>query len=185
MRINPRHWKPLIPAHALGLIAGAGAFLYSPQADAANNAALAPPALGAEAPGWTLEDPEGEKHSLEDYRGKVVVLDFWATWCGPCKKVMPDMQKLHEKHKDQGLVVIGMNAWERGDAPAYMKQQGFDYKLLLNADDAAQKYGVRGIPAFFVIAPDGKLAWHGTGSGKTTHDNMVRAIERELNKIAY
>lgn len=175
----------ILPALALGLIAGAAAIIPGVSANAANNTMNAAPALNAELEGWTFKDEKGEAHSLSDYRGKIVVLDFWATWCGPCKKAMPGMQKMHEEYKDRGVVVIGMNTWERGDAAAFMKQKGYDYKMLLNTDSAAEKYGVRGIPAFFVVAADGKLAWQGTGGGKSTHDKIVRVVERELKKANY
>ena len=177
-----RYTNTIIPALALALIAGAATIVAAPGAVAANNNAA--PATGAAAPEWTLKDAEGDSHSLADYRGKVVVLDFWATWCGPCKKVMPEMQKMHEQYKDRGVVVIGMNGGERGGDPVgYMKQKGYDYKLLLNAETVMGDYGVRGIPAFFVIAPDGKLMWQGTGAGASTHKQLVQAVERELRKI--
>jgi len=172
----------LIPAAAIALIAGAATITATTTTAHANNLNAAP-AIGAMAPEFAFKDPEGETHALKDYRGKVVVLDFWATWCGPCRKVMPQMQELHEQYEDQGVVVIGMNVNENKDAAAFMKEQGYDYKLLLNAESSIQDYGVRGIPAFFVIAPDGKLAWSGSGSGANTHKNLVRAVKRELAKI--
>jgi len=174
----------ILPVLALGLIAAAGALNTGITADAANNAMLAAPEVGQEMSGWTFKDPEGVAHSLEDYRGKVVVLDFWATWCGPCRKIMPEMQKLHEKYQDRGVVVIGMNGGERGGDPAaFMKKKGINYTLLLNTEPAMQSYGVTGIPAFFVIDAEGKLAWKGVGGARSTHEKLVRAVERELDKI--
>ncbi|MCB9848216.1 MAG: TlpA family protein disulfide reductase [Phycisphaeraceae bacterium] len=177
-----RHRNTLIPAMALALLAGAATLISAPHATAANNNAA--PAIGAAAPAWTLKDPDGVEHSLADYRGKVVVLDFWATWCGPCKQAMPGVQKLHEDYKDRGVVVIGMNGSERGGDPAgYMKSKGFTYLLLLNSEEVMPDYGVRGIPAFFVIGADGKLAWQGSGSGEKTHKQLVQAVDLELKKI--
>src|SRR6266567_2066513 len=69
-------------------------------------------AIGATAPDWELSDADGKLQTLAQYRGKIVVLDFWATWCGPCAEVMPQMQKLHEKYKDKGVAVFGVSSWE-------------------------------------------------------------------------
>ncbi len=176
-----RNKAALIPAAVLALIAGAATITATSTSAVANNLNNAAPAIGAMAPEFAFKDTEGETHALEDYRGNIVVLDFWATWCGPCKRVMPEMQKLHEDYKDRGVVVIGMNGNERGGDPAaYMEKQGYDYQLLLETESSWQDYGIRGIPAFFVIAPDGKLVWSGTGAQKSTHDNLIRAVKRQL-----
>src|SRR5215216_2507820 len=82
-------------------------------------------AVGDAAPDWKLTDPRGRAHTLAEYRGKVVVLDFWATWCGPCTRVMPRLEKLHRKYGAQGLVVFGINSFETGDPAAMMKKKGY------------------------------------------------------------
>jgi len=114
---------------------------------------------GTIAPDWTLLDATGRKVTLSQLKGKVVLLDFWATWCTPCKMVMPSIQKLHEKYAKQGLVVIGINAYERGGDPVkYMKDQNFNYTLLLKGDDVAQAYKVESIPSMYIIDKQGKIA---------------------------
>lgn len=123
------------------------------------------PQSGGPAPDWTLKDAEGKDVTLSDLRGKVVVMDFWATWCPPCRAVMPSLQKLHEKYKDQGVLVLGMNCWESGDAKAHMKENGFTYGLMLNADEVAKAYGVNAIPTLVVVGPDGKVAHRSVGAG--------------------
>src|SRR5947199_8917493 len=80
-------------------------------------------AVGATAPDWELSDADGKLQTLAQYRGKIVVLDFWATWCGPCAEVMPQMQKLHEKYKDRGVTVFGVSSWEKNDPGVLMKEK--------------------------------------------------------------
>ncbi|MFN7314200.1 MAG: TlpA family protein disulfide reductase [Phycisphaerae bacterium] len=120
---------------------------------------------GSDAPDFSLATPSGAKKTLADYKGKVLVLDFWATWCGPCKTAMPALQRLHEKYKDQPVAIVGMNAEgpEPGDPVAFKKESGYTYELLLQADAVSEAFKVRGLPTFYVIGPDGKVIWGGVG----------------------
>jgi thiol-disulfide isomerase/thioredoxin len=140
--------------------------------------------VGAEAPDWTLSTPDGTAVTLKSLRGKVVVLDFWAVWCGPCKKAMPGIQKLHEKFKDKPVVVYGIDTWERGnnDPAAYMKKSGFTYGLLLKGDAIAPAYGIRGIPVFYVIGVDGKVVYAAAGS--ENEGPLGPAVEQALKQVA-
>ncbi len=145
--------------------------------DKADDAALAGPKgvtwthdkkllkIGADAPDFTLKDPEGKAVSLKDFKGKVVVLDFWATWCRPCVTAMPALQRLHDKYKDKNVVIIGMNAEMQGngDPVKFKKDKGYTYKLLLKAEPSAQRYKVSGLPTFYVISPEAKIVWGGSG----------------------
>lgn len=111
-------------------------------------------------------------------KGKVYVVEFWATWCGPCRTVIPHVNALQEKHKDKGLVVIGQNVWQRGenvegDVAEFVKQMGSNmtYRVALDRDDAMsgiwmKAAGRGGIPSAFVVNREGKIAWIGyPGSG--------------------
>ncbi len=141
---------------------------------------MAGPQVGQVAPDWTLKDPQGKEHKLSDYRGKVVVLDFWATWCAPCRAAMPGVQSIHEKYGPKGGAVFGLNCWESGDAPGYMKEQKFTYGLLMQADEVAATYGVSGIPAIFVIGPDGKIIYRSVGF--EGEEALEAAVEKGLAK---
>jgi peroxiredoxin len=129
--------------------------------------------VGAMAPDFVTVDAGGKSVTLSDYRGKVVLLDFWATWCGPCIASMPHMQTLAQRYKDQGLVVLGSGT---EDAPAALKtwirRNQEKYPDILFAYDAAgrepqsaskSKYGVRGLPTHFVIDRDGRVVGRSTG----------------------
>ncbi|MFH1419250.1 MAG: redoxin domain-containing protein [Planctomycetota bacterium] len=116
--------------------------------------------VGQTAPIWELETTDGKTITLESLRGNVVVMDFWATWCGPCRMAMPGLQKLHERFKGQPVKVFGVNCRERSrnaDPAAFAKSLGLTYTQLLNGNAVAGAYGVRGIPCLYVIGKDGKI----------------------------
>lgn len=135
-------------------------------------------AVGEPAPEWTLVDASGAPHTLSEYRGKVVVLDFWATWCGPCIRTMPEIQKLHEKYLSNELIVFGVNTWEESNSSAYMKQQGFTYGLLLKGEDIAKAYRVNILPTLYVIGGDGKIVFRSIG----IHDKLSTFLSGYLER---
>lgn len=137
-------------------------------------------AFGSSAPAWTLPDASGKEHSLADYRGKIVVLDFWATWCGPCLKAMPEMQQLHNKFKDRGVVVIGVDTQDDGKLAAeYMKQKGYTYQLLLNGEKLTE-YNPRALPTLYVIGKDGKIIQAEVGYRTSSYEKLAELLERQL-----
>ena len=114
-------------------------------------------AVGKPAPDFTLKDVDGREVALKDLRGKAVLLNFWATWCEPCRDEMPHLEALHEAFKDKGLVVIGINATESAEiARKYFAEQGYTFQSLLDpAGDAYNKYGAGGYPGTVLIDKDG------------------------------
>jgi thiol-disulfide isomerase/thioredoxin len=131
--------------------------------------------VGDMAPDWQLSDALGETHTLSKYRGKVVVMDFWATWCGPCATIMPRIQKLHEKFGNREVVVFGVNSWERNDPVAVMKKKGYSYELLLKGEDIAEAYKVTTLPVVYIIGVDGKIIYCHEG---LDHKNLASVIEK-------
>ena len=114
--------------------------------------------LNHPAPDFELKTGAGEKVRLSDYRGKVVLLNFWATWCGPCRRELPTVAKLYGEFKDSGLVVFGVNDEDRSTAKKYLEKEGLALPFL---DDSSQKahrlYHVNAIPTVFLIDPQGKV----------------------------
>lgn len=141
------------------------------------------------APNFTLLDLEGNKVSLEDYKGKVVVLDFWATWCAPCIKSFPAMQLAVDRYKeDPDVQFLFINTWEQKDNPTPMVQQfmdkrGFNFLVLVDKKDAESKvnpvvesYGVMGIPAKFIIDGDGNIRHRLTGFTGGDNEEQVKEL---------
>jgi len=139
--------------------------------------------VGTMAPDWTLKTPGGEAVTLSKLRGKVVLMDFWATWCGPCKIVMPKLQKMHEKFEDQPFELFGVNIWERSDPVAFMKEKKYTYGLLMNGDKVAKQYRVRGIPTLYLIGPDGKILYATTGITPSHEKKLGELIRVTLKKM--
>jgi len=145
------------------------------------------PALGAGsmAPNWSLKDPKNKQYSLRDFQGKIIVLDFWATWCGPCRQAMPVLQKLQEKYGKNEVIIAGINTWESGDPVKYMQENGYSYLLLLNGDEVAKIYQVSGIPTLYVIGPDGKILYGEVGFEDNTeqfYSKLEQVIVSNLKK---
>jgi len=125
----------------------------------ANEAAFAGvPSEWKLAPDFTLASTDGKKIKLSNFRGKVVVLDFWATWCPPCKAEIPDFIKLYSKYKDDGFQMLGVSLDQGGlkDVVPFIKDYGINYPVVLGTEEIVSAYGgIRGIPTTFVIDKKG------------------------------
>ncbi len=107
---------------------------------------------------FTLEDLGGAKWTLKEQRGKVVVLNFWATWCPPCRKEMPDLETLYRQFKDQGLVILAISDEDHGKVKPFVTEQKVTYPILLDPGRTVNKlFQIEGIPKTFVYNRDGKL----------------------------
>jgi peroxiredoxin len=144
--------------------------------------------VGADAPDWKLPDPEGRTHSLSEYRGRLVLLDFWGTWCVPCRKTMPGIQSIYQRFKDRGVVVLGVTLGgdkageEAGDPVAFMKAHGFTYKILLKGDKMSPLYHVAVLPALYLVGDDGKIIHSEYGLREGAKEDLERIIEGYLRR---
>jgi len=142
--------------------------------------------VGKAAPPFKMKDVKGRTHTNKSLKGKVVLLDFWATWCGPCKAASPTMQALHKKYAKQGLVVVGANTFDGTDglakSKAYLKEHGYSFTFTYGNDKFAQSLGIRGIPAFVFIGKDGKVAEAQVGFGAELAAKFDATVKNLLAK---
>mgnify|MGYP003579184515 CR=1 FL=1 len=151
-----------------------------------------PVALSQEIRETTVKTLDGGSLKLSDYDNKVVVVNIWATWCGPCRQEMPDLVKLNQEYKSRGLVVLGLaTTYNERDDPEHVKQfiksQNVDYKILWDdgalAGPLVQSVNGRSvIPQSFVISRDGKIVKHFSGFNALSTPTLMRqAVEEALN----
>jgi peroxiredoxin len=111
------------------------------------------------APDFTLQDLSGRNVRLSDLRGKVVLVEFWATWCPPCRASIPVIEHLHRTYAEQGLVVLGISIDERWDTvQSFAREHGISYTVLKGSDAVSEKYLVRVVPTLFLVGKDGMIA---------------------------
>ena len=138
---------------------------------------------------FELEDQYGNIHRLEDYRGKTIFLNFWATWCPPCKAEMPDIQKLYEKSATEGedaVIVLGVAAPNMGqegseeEIAAFMEEKGYTYPVLMDTEgELFNSYGIMSFPTTFMIDRDGNV--FGYVSGMLSADMMDSIVRQTLD----
>ncbi len=114
------------------------------------------------APNFTLKDANGQSVSLADYKGKVVLLNFWATWCGPCGLEIPWFEQFEQQYKSQGFAVLGVSMDDDGwpAVKPYIAEHKINYRVLLGNDSVSQLYGgLDALPTTFIIDRDGNIAY--------------------------
>lgn len=137
---------------------------------------------GKAAPAFSLEAVDnGEMVALQQHRGEVVLLDFWATWCPPCKEQMPVLQNLHEDPALEGVKVLSINTDarspdRRAKVTRFLRQNSYTFQTLLDTGQAQSNYGVQSIPTLVVIGPDGKIQY--ARSGVHTEDSLRGIIAK-------
>ena len=164
--------------HALALLLALVAIATA--ADQAGVRAILQPATERKpAPEFTLKDSSGETVKLNDYRGKVVLLDFWATWCHGCKTEIPWYMEFQNKYKDKGLAVIGVSMDEDGwkSVKPFVEEQKMNYAVVIGNEALAKLYAVDALPLTLLIDRNGKIAVSHAGMvDKDGFENEIRVL---------
>jgi len=131
------------------------------------------------APELTLTDLGGQKLSLSDYRGKVVLLDFWATWCGPCRIEIPGLVELQRRYRDQGLQILGIAMDEDPHAVRqFYRDYKMNYPVAIGDESVAELFGgILGLPTSFVIGRDGRIR------GKHVGLTSISTFEMQIREL--
>ncbi len=167
------------------LIVAYGLFRFGrtmgPEPSEAAASSLKPEAARRPAPEFALKDADGKTVRLSDYKGKVVLLNFWATWCGPCKIEIPWFGELEQKYRDRGFAVLGVSMDEEGwdVVKPFTAELHVNYRVLLGNDETAQLYGgVDSLPTTFVIDQEGRIV--SVHLGLVSKSNYEDEIEQLL-----
>ncbi len=138
-------------------------------------------AVGGPAPEFTLPGSQGDEVRLSQWRGQVVVIDFWASWCKPCREELPALEALYQAQKDKGLVVIGVNLdEERTDALAFLKQHNVSFPIGFDPEGTmADTWELPKMPTSYIIDTEGKIV-HMHAGYETGDDQKIAAEISEL-----
>ena len=157
-----------------------GLFLLSGAAQSAEQASEEQPL----APEFTLQSLAGGELSLSDFRGKLVLLNFWATWCMPCRQEMPSMEQLWQKYQNQGLVILAVSTDEGGPKRVqnFVKKLKLSFPVALDPDSkVSDVYQVSGLPVSYLVDREGHLLAEITGSEDWMSEKALRNIESLLS----
>jgi peroxiredoxin len=179
---NYKRRKQLAQRQVQGTLTPETANNQSVQQDVAADEGL-PDLRGKRAPEFSLRSVDGKKVSLSDYKGKAVLINFWATWCAPCKIEMPYLVTLRNQYAPQGFEILGVNADEPGTprtkVAKFGQEQGLSYPLLLGDDAMERKYGgIEFLPTSFFVGRDGKVI--AETAGLVSKDEVETSIKKAL-----
>ena len=151
----------------------------------ANDMLMDPMPAANPAPDFNLMGMDGETHTLEDLKGKFVLVNFWATWCNPCKVEMPLLEKLHQTLKSEKFTVLGLHV---GPGPEnieeFKKLMPISFPIYVDMD-LEVNWGVPGLPTTFLMDPEGKLIYRAVGKREFASDEMVNFLKSQIENYQF
>lgn len=137
--------------------------------------------IGEKAPDFTLKALQGDKVSLSDYKGKVVVLEFWATWCPPCRESLPELQVLHNQYQGKDVIIMGVSVDEGKSARKFVtrfaSELGITFQTLLSDDLTTRLYGITSIPVTFILDKEQRVVKRFLGFMPGMANELSKEIE--------
>jgi peroxiredoxin len=174
-QLDPRQKKPDWIGRVIAIVMGlAFGYVFLWQRDCAGVRSV----NSGPAPAFTLKATDGSSTSLASLRGRVVLLDFWAAWCGPCVRKMPTLNRLHKDLGKKGLTVLAINIeGQREPARRFALKHGLKMKVLVDNGRVSSQYGVVTIPHLVIVDTKGEIAYTG---GANTRESKIRSVIDEL-----
>ena len=140
------------------------------------------PKVGRRAPSFEGVDGAGRRLSLADYKGKAVVMYFWATWCAPCAVSGPAIETLHERYSQSpDVVVVGVHYDNKGDPEAYHQKRGFTFEIIPDGREVVARYGIKKIPSFVIVGADGVVLHNQVGYSKGDEQKFATIVDTHLD----
>ena len=129
---------------------------------------------------FTFKDLDGKSRSLSDYRGKVVLVNFWATWCPPCRREMPSLERLHQKLQGEPFIILAVDQWESYDLvfafTGQLDPQPTFPILFDSKSQASKQWDVKGLPASFIVDKQGRVVYRAMGGREFDHPEIEKQI---------
>lgn len=128
---------------------------------------------------FTLASLDGKTHTLSSFRGKVVLVDFWASWCGPCKAMIPHAIELYNQYKNQGLMILGVGLDDEASLRKFVAKTPISYPVLVGTSETGRTFGVSAIPTSLILDKHGNIAFRHTGF----YPGMESTLEDEIKGL--
>ncbi len=133
---------------------------------------------------FTLKDMDGNTHKLSDYKGKTLIINFWASWCPPCREEMPSMERAWQKIKNDNIVMLAINVGEDEDTIfTFLGDYPVSFTILMDSTgEVTEHWPIKGLPTTYVVSPEGKLVYRAIGGREWDNNEILDQIRKLKNR---